>query len=112
MPDIKCPNCGHEFPLEDALNDELKEAIEKEKQELRQQMATYKKQKEEELTRKETEWQQKAHADKVALQKQIEEYKSKKFELDKLIKNYHDLQKQNEYKKLKLKLEQNSFLEV
>jgi hypothetical protein len=31
MPDIKCPSCGHEFPLEDALNDELKEAIEKEK---------------------------------------------------------------------------------
>ena len=73
MPDIKCPSCGHEFPLEEALNDELKEAIEKEKQELRQQMAAYKKQKEEELSRKESEWQQKSNAEKAVLQKQIEE---------------------------------------
>ena len=29
MPDIKCPNCNYEFPLEEALNDEMKEAIEK-----------------------------------------------------------------------------------
>ena len=51
----------------------LKEAIEKEKQELRQQMVEYKRQKEEELGKKEAEWQQKAQAEKVALQKQIEE---------------------------------------
>jgi hypothetical protein len=82
MPDIKCPNCGHEFPLEDALNDELKEAIEKEKQELRQQMAAYKKQKEDELGRKETEWQQKSQAEKVALQKQIEESLRKNISAD------------------------------
>ncbi len=49
---IKCPNCGHEFPLEEALNDELKEAIEKEKQELREKMIEYRNQKEEELRRK------------------------------------------------------------
>jgi hypothetical protein len=73
MPDIKCPNCAHEFPLEDALNDEMKEAIEKEKQELRQQMVEYKRVKEEELGKKEMEWQQKAQAEKVAMQKQIEE---------------------------------------
>jgi hypothetical protein len=73
MPDIKCPNCAHEFPLEDALNDEMKEAIEKEKQELRQQMVEYKRVKEEELGKKEIEWQQKAQAEKAALQKQIEE---------------------------------------
>jgi hypothetical protein len=82
MPDIKCPSCGHEFPLEDALNDELKEAIEKEKQELRQQMAAYKKQKEDELGRKETEWQQKSQAEKVALQKQIEESLRKNISAD------------------------------
>ncbi|MBK9270057.1 MAG: Smr/MutS family protein [Saprospiraceae bacterium] len=40
------------------------------------------------------------------LQKQIEEFKFKKAELDKLIKSYHELQKQNEFKKLKLKLDQ------
>ncbi len=82
MPEIKCPSCGHEFPLEEALKDELKEAIEKEKQELRQQMATYKKQKEEEIGRKETEWQQKAQLEKVALQKQIEESLRKNISAD------------------------------
>ena len=41
MPDIKCPNCNYEFALEEALNDELKEAIEKEKQELRQKMTEH-----------------------------------------------------------------------
>jgi hypothetical protein len=82
MPDIKCPNCGHEFPLEDALNDEMKEAIEKEKQELRQQMVEYKRVKEEELGKKEMEWQQKAQAEKAALQKQIEESLRKNISAD------------------------------
>lgn len=40
------------------------------------------------------------------LQKQMEEYQQKRAELDKLIRSYQDLQKQNEYKRLKLKLEQ------
>lgn len=40
------------------------------------------------------------------LQKQMEEYHQKRAELDKLIRTYQDLQKQNEYKRLKLKLEQ------
>ena len=48
---IKCPNCAHEFPLEDALNDELKVSIEKEKQELRQKMTDHLKRKEEEIAR-------------------------------------------------------------
>jgi hypothetical protein len=56
MPDIKCPNCGYEFPLEEALNDELKEAIEKEKQDLRQKMTEHLKKKDEEMQRKEIEW--------------------------------------------------------
>ena len=50
MPDIKCPHCGHEFPLEEAMTEEYKK-------ELREQMVTYKKQKEEEIARKEQEWQ-------------------------------------------------------
>ena len=50
---IKCPNCSHEFPLDEALNDELKEAIEEQKQELRQQMIEYRNKKEEELRLKE-----------------------------------------------------------
>lgn len=38
---IKCPSCSFEFPLEEALNDELKDTIEKEKAELRQKMASH-----------------------------------------------------------------------
>lgn len=56
MPDIKCPNCNYEFPLEEALNDELKEAIEKEKQELRLKMTEHLKKKDEEMQRREGEW--------------------------------------------------------
>lgn len=67
---IKCPHCSHEFPLEDALNDELKEAIEKEKNDLRQQMVDYKKTKDEELKRKDTEFQLKLREE---LKKQQEE---------------------------------------
>lgn len=50
---IKCSSCGFEFPLEDALNDELKENIEKEKAELRQQMTIHINKKEVEFKRAE-----------------------------------------------------------
>lgn len=49
--DIKCPSCGHEFPLEEAVSEEYKK-------ELREQMRNYKKEKDEELAKKELEWQQ------------------------------------------------------
>lgn len=81
---IKCPNCQHEFPLESALNDELKDVIEKEKDLLRRQVADYKQKKDEELAgmkrtaeqeaqKKETEWEQKLKTEKQAVQKQLEE---------------------------------------
>ncbi len=47
--DIKCPNCGHHFPMEEALSDEIKK-------DLREQMQAYKKQKDTELAKKETEF--------------------------------------------------------
>lgn len=72
MPDIKCPNCNYEFPLEEALNDELKEAIEKEKQELRQKMSDHLKKKDEEMLRKETEWKTLQEKRERELQLQIE----------------------------------------
>lgn len=63
---IKCPNCGNEFPLEEAINDELKENIEKEKAELRknieieksqlrEQMSDYKKKADEVIKQKDEE---------------------------------------------------------
>src|SRR5213075_2367894 len=48
---IKCPKCSHEFPLEEAVSEEYKK-------ELREQMVSYKKQKDEEFSRKELEWKQ------------------------------------------------------
>lgn len=70
---IKCPNCGHEFPLEEALNDELKEAIEKEKQELREKMLEYRKQKEDELRRKDEAFEQFRKQQEQSYRQQLEQ---------------------------------------
>lgn len=68
---IKCPNCQFEFPLETALNDELKDSIEKEKQELRQKMSEHLKKKEEEMSRKETEWKELSQKREKQIQEQL-----------------------------------------
>ena len=47
--DIKCPQCGHHFPMEEAVSEEYKK-------ELREQMQAYKKQKENEAARREQEY--------------------------------------------------------
>lgn len=70
---IKCPSCGFEFPLEDALNDELKENIEKEKQELRRQMADYKRVKEEEVKKKDEELKNIKTQQEQLFQKKLED---------------------------------------
>ncbi|HMO32556.1 MAG TPA: DUF2130 domain-containing protein [Lacibacter sp.] len=62
---IKCPKCGHEFPLEEAVSEEYK-------QELREQMLTFKKLKEKELQDKETEWARRLEAEKKQVQQQVE----------------------------------------
>lgn len=78
---IKCPNCGSEFPLEEALNDELKENIEREKQTLRKQMMDYKKTKEEELQRKDEEFKKINQEQEILFQQRLEqELKSQKTE--------------------------------
>jgi len=75
--EIKCPNCGQEFPLEEVVSEDYK-------RELREQVVAYKKQKEEELSRKEQEWrnllqQKEAEAakqlqtEKIVFQQQLEE---------------------------------------
>jgi len=73
----KCPNCSHEFPLEEVVSEDYKK-------ELREQMMSYKKQKDDEIQRREQEWklqmQQKEteaakqlQAEKIKLQQQLEE---------------------------------------
>lgn len=84
---IKCPNCGFEFPLEDALSAEQKETIEKEKQELRQQMLEYKKTKDEELRRKEEEYNRQKQQQEDLFQKKLdEELKRKNIQLEESIR--------------------------
>lgn len=70
---IKCPNCGSEYPLEEALNDELKENIEKEKAALRKQMLDYKKTKEEELQKKDEEFKKVAQQQEALFQQKLEQ---------------------------------------
>ncbi|HNP23700.1 MAG TPA: DUF2130 domain-containing protein [Panacibacter sp.] len=84
---IKCPSCGFEFPLEDALSAEQKETIEKEKQELRQQMLEYKKTKDEELKRKEEEYNRQKQMQEDLFQKKLsEELKRKNVQLEESIR--------------------------
>src|SRR6266496_5623360 len=63
---IKCPNCANEFPLEEAVSEEYKK-------ELREQMVIYKKQKEEELIRKEAEWKDAQQKREKELQQKLQE---------------------------------------
>src|ERR1700720_2804684 len=73
--DIKCPNCGHQFPIEEAVSEEYKK-------ELREQMLVYKKQKDEELagrleelTGKEKELAEKAQKQETVFTKRMAEEK-------------------------------------
>lgn len=69
---IKCPSCSSEFPLEEALNDELKENIEREKQALRKQMLDFKKIKEEELQQKDDLFRKQAQQQEAQFREQME----------------------------------------
>jgi hypothetical protein len=111
---IKCPNCNHEFPLEAALNDEMKSVIEKEKEALRRQAAEFKQKKETELAvfkktaeqeaqKKEAEWQQKLTAEKLQIQQQLETQIRKNISED-FENRLQLLQKTNEDHEEKLKL--------
>ena len=90
---IKCPSCNFEFPLEEALNDELKESIEKEKNELRHQMIDFKKTKEDELKKaeqifqkqlqqKEEELSTRVTAEKQKIQQELQESLKKSITAD------------------------------
>ena len=49
--DIKCPKCGHQFPMEEAVSEEYKKA-------LRAEMQAYKEKKDSELAKRESGIQQ------------------------------------------------------
>jgi hypothetical protein len=84
---IKCPNCGNEFPLDDALRLELNENLEKEKQDLRKQMVDFKKQKEDEILKKEEEHKRAAELQQQAFQqKMTQELKLQQSEQETVLK--------------------------
>ena len=98
---IKCPNCSFEFPLEDALNDELKDSIEKEKQQLRQQMQDYKRSKEEELRKKEEEFTKQKQLQEDAYQKKLsDELKKRNQQLEESIRKSVSADYENQLKML------------
>jgi hypothetical protein len=111
---IKCPGCGIEFPMEDAVAEEYKK-------ELRGEMQKYKKQKEEELLKKEKDFQvtlerkdldfaKKLQEEKIALHQNLEQ------NLRKTIREDFDnqlilLEKSNKDNEEKLKLSRQAELE-
>ena len=113
---IKCPNCAHEFPLEEAVSEEYKK-------ELREQMITYKRQKEEEIAKKEKEWQlqlqkketdfaQQIKTEKEKLQLQLEESIRKTISSDyeNKLRLLEQNNKDNEEKLREARLQQIEFL--
>jgi len=67
---IKCPNCGHQFPMEQAVAEEYK-------LNLRQQMQDFKKQKEDEFAQKERKLQQEIERRESDHARQLQEEKLK-----------------------------------
>jgi hypothetical protein len=80
---IKCPSCSFEFPLEQALSGELKNLIEKEKQELRQQMLDYRNKAEQKIKLVEEEKKAEAQKQEALFQQKLQdELKRKNSELE------------------------------
>lgn len=68
--EIKCPNCGHQFPMEDAVSEDYK-------RELREKMAAYIKQKDEELLKKQEAFLRKEQMLQQQVQQKEAEYAGK-----------------------------------
>ena len=68
--DIKCPKCGHQFPMEEALSEEYKK-------DLQEKVVAYKKQKEDELQKREKEWQEQASRKETEYAQRLQDEKQK-----------------------------------
>ena len=66
--DIKCPGCGHNFPVEEAMTEEYKK-------ELREKMVSFTRQKEEEFQKKLEEFSRKEQAQLQEFEKKLNEEK-------------------------------------
>jgi len=77
---IKCPKCGNEFAIEDSFSEEYKQKLESEKVELRSQMLSFKKEKEEELMKKTQEFQQREKDLQLSIEQNLRKTISADFE--------------------------------
>lgn len=105
--EVKCPNCNHSFPIEEAMAEEYK-------QELREKMLKFTRQKEEEFHKKEEEFgikqqqqtkafEERLAAEKKQLQQQMEEGLRKSISSD-FENKLHLLETSNKENEEKLKL--------
>ncbi|HLY69709.1 MAG TPA: DUF2130 domain-containing protein [Puia sp.] len=111
---IKCPSCGHQFPMEEAVSEEFK-------RDLRDQMVIYKKQKEEEFSKKERDFQHIIQNKDVEFAKKLQDEKrsleqSLEINLRKSISSDYEvrlnlLQQSNKDNEEKLKLSREKELE-
>lgn len=97
--DIKCPNCGHAFMVEHAMSAEFNLKLAREKAVLREQMIMYKRQKEEEVVRKQAEFAGKEKELRQAIEQQIRRAVSADY--DNKLRLLEHVNKENE-EKLKL----------
>ncbi len=68
--EVKCPGCGFKFPIEEVMNEELK-------QNLRNQMIAFKKKQEEEFQKKQEEFLRKEAQQKLFYEEQLKNEKNK-----------------------------------
>jgi hypothetical protein len=66
--EVTCPNCNHVFPLEDAIQDELKDSLEKERADMRKKMEDY-------FRTKDADFKQKEEALKLSASQQEQLFK-------------------------------------
>lgn len=102
---IKCPKCNHIFPLEDAVSEDYKK-------ELREQMIAYKRQKDDELNRKEHEWRQTQQKRETELKQTLEENIRRSITLDyeNQLRLFEQASKENEEKLKQARQQQLEFL--
>lgn len=73
--EIKCPNCGHPFQMEEAVAEEYKKELRRKMEEFMRSKDVEFKQKQEQFAQKEKELRQQAQQQEDALRKQMEEEK-------------------------------------
>jgi hypothetical protein len=108
--DIKCPQCGTQFAIEDAVSEEYKLKLEQEKKELRDQMVAYVKQKDDDFKKRENEIFKSFEQEKQKLEELLKENITRRLASD-FENQLKLLKEQNRDNEEKLKLSRQKELE-